>query len=286
MDNESTIDKKATPNVHSAARAVRARLSLRRGFAALAADLALALGTLLVLFGLFMGWQAWLANRQTGAAQTLVQARQDVAQQIGLIVADKRAQVVKALTRPALVAQLAANDDAQTRELVAQRIKAEVEGAEAVTLYSPQLNEVLRGNLQQLGYARAAQLMSVLNDADLGPAQSPQSKTLSFAGPITGVDGTVLAYATVDFRDTPVRIALHSARITAGRLELRQSNKSGDIMLDKAGESGAPAGDGPGVVVVHSLYRVTSAPPVYWLPVTESFIEALIQIGRASCRER
>src|SRR5690348_18509436 len=47
-------------------------------------------------------------------------------------------------------------------------------------------------------------------------------------------------------------------------------------MLDKAVESGAPAGDGPGVVVVHSLYRVTSAPPVYWLPVTESFIEALI----------
>ena len=276
MDNESTIDKKATPNVQSAARAVRARLSLRRGIAALVADLALALGTLLVLFGLFMGWQAWLAKHQTEAAQTLVQARQDVAQQIGLIVADKRAQVVKALTRPALVAQLAANDDAQTREVAAQRIKAEVKGAEAVTLYSPQLDEVLRGNLQQLGYARAAQLMSVLNGADLGPAQSPQSKTLSFAGPITGVGGTVLAYATVDFRDTPVRIALHSARITAGRLELRQSNKSGDIMLDKAGESGAPAGDGPGVVVVHSLYRVTSAPPVYWLPVTTSFIEALI----------
>jgi hypothetical protein len=61
MDDESTIDKKATPKAHSAARAVRARLSLRRGFAALVADLALALGTLLVLFGVFMGWQAWLA---------------------------------------------------------------------------------------------------------------------------------------------------------------------------------------------------------------------------------
>jgi len=276
MDDESTIDKKATPKAHSAARAVRARLSLRRGFAALVADLALALGTLLVLFGLFMGWQAWLAKRQTDAAQTLVQARQDVAQKIGLIVADKRAQVVKALTQPALVAQLAAPDDAQTRAAVAQRIKAEVKGAEAVTLYTPQLNEVLRGNLQQLGYARAAQLMSVLSDADIGPAQSPQSKTLSFAGPITGADGAVLAYATVDFRDTPVRIALHSARITAGRLELRQSNKSGDIMLDKVGESGAPVGDGPGVPVAHSLYRITSTPPVYWLPVTESFIGALV----------
>jgi len=276
MGNESAVDKKSAARAQSAARAVRARLSLRRGFAALVADLALALGTLLVLFGLFMGWQAWLAKRQTDAAQSLAQARQDVAQKIGLIVADRRAQVVKALTQPALVAQLAAQDDAQTRETVAQRIKAETKDAEAVALYSPQLNEVLRGNLQQLGYARAAQLMSVLNDEDLGPAQSPQSKTLSFAGPITGAGGTVLAYATIDFPDAPVRAALHSAQISAGRLELRQRNSSGDIMLDNFGESGAPVGNGPGVAVAHSLYRVTSTPPVYWLPVTESFVSALV----------
>jgi phosphomannomutase/phosphoglucomutase len=276
MDNESTIDKKATPNVHAAARALRARLSLRRGIAEVVADLVLALGTLLVLFGLFMGWQAWLAARQTSAAQALQQARQDVAQKIALIVADRRAQVVRVLTQPALVAQLAASGDPQTRDAVAQRIKAEVKDADAVALYSPQLNEVLRGNLQQLGYARAAQLMSSVNDDDVGPAQSPQAKTLSFAGPITGVDGKVLAYATVDFHDSGVRIALHSARISAGRLELRQSNKSGDIMLDSVGESSMPISDGAGVPVAHSLYRITSTPPSFWLPVTQSFITAAV----------
>jgi len=276
MDNESTINKKATPNVQAAARAVRARLSLRRGIAELASDLVLALGTLLVLFGLFMAWQAWLAARQTDAAQTLVQARQDVAQKIGLIVADRRAQVTKALTQPALVAQLAANDDAQTRDAAAQRIKAELQDADAVTLYSAQLNEVLHGNLQQLGYARAAQLMSSLNDQDVGRAQSPQAKRLSFAGPIVGTDGKVLAYATVDFHDTAVRIALHSARIPAGRLELKQSNKSGDIMLDSVGESSLPVADQAGVSVAHSLYRITSTPPSFWLPVTRSFTAAAI----------
>src|SRR6185437_9820684 len=202
MDNESTINKKATPNVQAAARAVRARLSLRRGIAELASDLVLALGTLLVLFGLFMAWQAWLAARQT--------------------------------------------DDAQTRDAAAQRIKAELQDADAVTLYSAQLNEVLHGNLQQLGYARAAQLMSSLNDQDVGRAQSPQAKRLSFAGPIVGTDGKVLAYATIDFHDTAVRIALHSARIPAGRLELKQSNKSGDIMLDSVGESSLPVADQAG----------------------------------------
>ena len=276
MDNESTIDKKATANVQAAARAVRARLSLRRGLAELVSDLVLALGTLLVLFGLFMAWQAWLAARQTGAQQGLEQARQDVAQKIALIVADRRAQVVAALEQPALVAQLAANDDPQARDAAAQRIKAEVKDADAVALYSAQLNEVLRGNLQRLGYARAAQLMSSLNDQGVGPAQSPRSKTLSFAGPITGTDGKVLAYATVDFRDSAVRIALHSARITAGRLELRQSNKSGDIMLDSVGESSLPVADEAGVPVAHSLYRVTSSPPSFWLPVTQSFITAAV----------
>ena len=277
MDNDSTGSKASNARqVQVAARAMRARFSLRRGIAEVVADLILALGTLLVLFGLFMGWQAWLAERQAGAAQSLGHAKQDVAQKIALIVADKRAQAIKALSQPGLFAQLAANDDPQTREAAAQRIKAQLPDVEAVTLYSDQLNEVLHGNLQQFGYARAAQLMSALNDNDLGPAQSPASKILSFAGPVIGPNAKVLAYATIDFRDSPLRIALHSTRVSAGRLDLRQSNKSGDVVLDSVGESSLSTPDDTGVPVAHSLYRITSAPPEFWLPVTQSSITALI----------
>jgi phosphomannomutase / phosphoglucomutase len=277
MDNDSNASKPSNARqVQAAARAVRARFSLRRGIAEVIADLILALGTLLVLFGLFMGWQAWLAARQSGTAQSLVQAKQDVAQKIALIVAEKRAQAIAVLSRPALIAQLAANDDPQTREAAAQRIKAQLPDVEAVTLYGDQLNEVLHGNLQQFGYARAAQLMSALNGNDLGPAQSPASRVMSFAGPVIGPDGKVLAYATIDFRDSPLRVALHSAHVSAGRLDLRQSNKSGDIVLDSAGESSLSTTDDNGVPVAHSLYRITSAPPEFWLPVTQSFISALI----------
>ncbi|MGH8116467.1 MAG: phosphomannomutase/phosphoglucomutase, partial [Rhodanobacteraceae bacterium] len=276
MDNDPTAGKPSNAEpVQAAVRALRARLSVRRGVAAVVADLVLALATLLVLFGLFMGWQAWLAARQTSAAQALLQTRQNVAQKIGLIVADRRAEVVKALTRPATVATLAGDDDARTRAQVAQRIKTDVPDADAVTLYSPQLNEVLHGNLVQLGYARAAQLMSVLSADQLGLAQSPAARTLSIAGPITGPDGKVLAYATVDFHDAPLRIALHSARVSAGRLDLRQMNKSGDMVLDTVGQGTLASADESGVAVAHSLYRVTSAPPDFWLPVTHSFIDAL-----------
>jgi phosphomannomutase/phosphoglucomutase len=240
------------------------------------ADLFLALGTLLVLFGLFMGWQAWLTWRQGNAAQDLVRAKQDAAQKIALIVADRRTQVVKALAQPALVAELAAHDDAPTRTAATQAIKAEIKDAASVTLYSAQLNEVLHGNLTQLGYARAAQLMSSSSDDDVGPAQSPVSRVMSFAGPVIGADGKPLAFVTVDFPDSALRIALHSVLVSAGRVDLRQSNKSGEIVLDGVGQDGLSTADDAGVPVAHSLYRVASAPPEYWLPVTQSFVAALV----------
>ena len=276
VDETAAGKPSSAQHVQTAARAVRARFSLRRGIAAIVADLLLALGTLLVLFGLFMGWQAWLAWRQTAAAQDLLQSKQDAAQKIALIVADRRAEVVKALAQPALVDALTANDDAQTRATATQAIKARVKGATGVTLYSPQLNEVLHGNLVQLGYARAAQLMSSLRDTDVGPAQSPVPHVLSFAGPILGADGKPLAFATVDFPDSALRIVLHSVRMGAGRLDLRQSNRSGDIVLTGVGQAGVSTADDPGVPVPHSLYRLASAPPAFWLPVTRSFVAALI----------
>jgi phosphomannomutase/phosphoglucomutase len=276
MDNDSSTGKASNAQqVQAAARAVRARFSLRRGFAAVVADLLLALGTLLVLFGLFMGWQAWLTWRQSNAAQDLAQAKQDAAQKIALIVADRRAQVVKALGQPAVAAALA-SDTPQARAAAAQAIKADVKDASSVTLYSAQLNEVLHGNLTQLGYARAAQLMSSLSDSDVGPAQSPVPHVMSFAGPVMGADGKPLAFATIDFPDSALRIALHSEPVGAGRLDLRQSSKSGDTVLDGVGHDGLSTGDDAGVPVPHSLYRVASAPPEFWLPVTQSFIAALV----------
>ncbi len=276
MDNEAAAVKKKTPDVQAAARAVRARFSLRRGVAAVVADLLLAAGTLLILFGLFMGWQAWLAARQSGAAQELTQAKRSVAQQMGLIIADKRAQVVKALAQPDVIAQLAAGDDDATRDAVAHRIQASLKDAVAVTLYTPQLNEVLHGNLLRLGYARAAQLMSTLSADDVGPAQSPATHTLSFAAPVIGAAGKPLAFATVDFNDAALRAALHTARVRAGRLDWRQSNRSGDITLAGVGSAGLSTAEDAGVPVAHSLYRIASAPPDYWLPITHAFLAALI----------
>ncbi|HVU82544.1 MAG TPA: phosphomannomutase/phosphoglucomutase, partial [Rhodanobacteraceae bacterium] len=118
--------------------------------------------------------------------------------------------------------------------------------------------------------------MSSLSDSDIGPAQSPVPHVMSFAGPIMGADGKPLAFATIDFPDAALRIALHSEPVSEGRLDLRQSNKSGDTVLAGVGHEGLSTNDDAGVPVPHSLYRVASAPPEFWLPVTQSFIAALV----------
>ncbi|TAN08882.1 MAG: phosphomannomutase/phosphoglucomutase [Rhodanobacteraceae bacterium] len=239
-----------------------------------------------------MGWQTWLAWHQASASRMLVTARQSVASKIALVIADKRAELTRALTQPALIAQLAANDAPPARAAAAARLKNEITGAAAVTLYSTQLNEVLHGNLKQLGYARAAQLMSALGADQLGPAQSPVARTMSFAGPIIGANGAILAYASIDFHDSALRIALHSAAISAGRLQLMQSNKSGDILLDSVGSSGLGSDVDTGTPIAHSLYRVVSTPPAFWLPFTQSPGIALamaviaLALGAVVLRER
>jgi phosphomannomutase/phosphoglucomutase len=84
-----------------------------------------------------------------------------------------------------------------------------------------------------------------------------------------------LAYATVDFRDSPLRIAMSMSGIRAGRMELRQTGKSGDVVLYSVGDSSLSAAEDAGIPVPHSLFVVASAPPESWLPITRSLIAAL-----------
>ncbi|HET7931813.1 MAG TPA: phosphomannomutase/phosphoglucomutase [Rhodanobacteraceae bacterium] len=281
MDNDTTaakgkrklLDPRATALV--AVRRARAHFSHRRNVAETVADGMLALGTLLVLFALFMGWQSWLIYRQTEAAQTLVRVRALTALNVASVVSGKRQEVEAALANPTLRTELA-KGYAGARESATQLLKGTLGDADAVTLYSPQLSEVLHGNLQQIGFARAAQLMTAFSSGALGPAESPKSHTLSFAGPITAPDGTVLAWATIDFRDAPLLIALQSAPLSAGRLDLRQSTKAGDVILDSVGDLGLSTAGDIGAIVPQSLFEVASAPPQYWLPVTASLTSALV----------
>jgi len=260
------------------ARVVGARFSLRRGVTEIAVDLVFALAILLVLFAAFMFWQAWLASRQVDAVQSLARGKADAVRQVAAVIATRRAEVVAALAQPRLRELLSANDDDTARTAAAEMMKAAIPDAREVTFYSPQLKEVLHGNLRKLGYSRAAQLMRAQDSNTIAPAEVRLSgpRSLSFIAPLAGDGGQVLAYVAVDFPEAPLRQAFESVEVPAGHLDLREGDGSGDLVLIGRGDRGVSTGDDPGIPVPGSRLRIASAPPDYWLPVTHSALAALL----------
>ena len=266
----SVADKPPRPSL-------RARFDLRRGAAELGADLALALSVLLVLFALFMGWQAWLAAQQSGDSQALAQDKNTAVQGVSAALNRQRQKLDAVLDLPALRNALAQNDEAG-RALATQWVRAKLPAAKDVMFYSAGLDEVLNGNLQTLGYARAAQLLRAQTDNAAAPvevrARPPQ--TLSFVRPLDDAQHRVQGYAAVELPFTPERIVFESIPVSGGRLDLRQGDGSGDLVIATRGDSGLSTEDDPGTPIPHSRLRIAAVPPAYWLPVTRSPVAAAL----------
>ncbi|MGH8162979.1 MAG: phosphomannomutase/phosphoglucomutase, partial [Rhodanobacteraceae bacterium] len=130
--------------------------------------------------------------------------------------------------------------------------------------------------LQQLGYARAAQLLRAQSDGAPAPVEvrTRPPRVVAYVRPIT--DGhNVLAYVAVEMPFAPVRAAFAAIDPGPGRLDLRQGDGSGDLVLDSRGDRGVSTENDRGAPVAGTRLRIASAPPEYWLPVTQSFGTAI-----------
>ncbi len=262
---------------------LRARFNRNRGVAELAADIAFALMLLLLLFALFMGWQTWLIARESGAEQSLAQDKAQALARVTAAVSAQRAEVERALANPSLRTALGGGDPA-SREHAAQLLRVLLPQAHDVAFYSAALDEVLKGNLQQIGYSRASQLMRAQGASAAAPmevrARAPQ--IVSYAQPIVDEHGTTLAYAALDMPFTPIRSAFDAAAVDIGRMDLREGDGSGDLLLATRGQqSGISTDRDPGTPVPRSRLRIATAAPAYWLPVTQSLLGAAVLAGLA-----
>ncbi|MEO6967817.1 MAG: phosphomannomutase/phosphoglucomutase [Rhodanobacteraceae bacterium] len=262
--------------------ALRARFDRSRGMAELAADLALALGVLLLIGMVFMAWQAWLIARQAQAAQDLVQAKAQALQQVGAEIALQQKKVDRTLGDPALRAALA-QGDAAGRGRAAQLARGLLPDLHDAVFYSAGLDEALNVNIQQFGVANATahELAARLLHVQSGDpsarvevhAHPPQM--ISFVQAVVDQQGNTLAYAAVEMPFAPVRAAFAAADLGPGRLDLRQGDGSGDLVLDSRGDRGVSTENDRGAAVAGTPLRIAGAPPEYWLPVTQSFGTAI-----------
>jgi phosphomannomutase/phosphoglucomutase len=192
--------------------------------------------TILLMLGLFCAWQTWLIADE-GSAIARVHAAQDQAvQAMSDEVARQRSKVEKVLA--GLDPATLMSDPAQSAAALRQQLPQ----AKKLELYSGDLNEVLKANYREFGYAKAAQLMAAQSAEGIPLAQSVSYGTgdrrLSLVIPL-GPPQQAQAWAWVELPFAPLRQRFETISPAGGRLDLRQGDEHGNVQLFSHGAASA-----------------------------------------------
>lgn len=231
----------------------------------------LALGTFLLVFGSFMAWQAWLLWLAQRGAANADDARAQVIGTIAGYVREQQ-QAVQVGLEDASVQQ-ALQQGAEGRPAAAAALKQRLQGATDAEFFSPDLDEVLSGDLHAIGYAKAAALMQ----AKINPRQplaemrveEQVGQQLMVTLPAR-VAGEVVAFAVVELPFKPVLNRFHRTSVSGARLDLRQGDGHGDLIIASIGEhTGNSIGD-VGEAIPGTRLRVGKADPNYFIVFSDS----------------
>ncbi len=259
--------------------ATSARVRHLRGLAErldLARLLPLAGATLLLAFAAFAGWQAYLIQREASVRAGLLQVRSRAAGSLESVVQAAQAQLTQALRDPTLASDLVAGDTA-ARDAAARRLKALLPDALTVEVFEPALKDVLGADFRRFGYAKAAQLVRAQASGTAAPVEVRgigAERVLSLVDPIDS-GGRVMGYAWVALPFAPLANRFASVDVPGGRLELRQGDGRGDLVILSRGGNSVPGAADVGVPVSGSLLRVAALPPEYFIVLTRSLAVAL-----------
>jgi phosphomannomutase / phosphoglucomutase len=200
--------------------------------------LPLAGATVLFMLGLFCAWQTWLIAGE-GSAVARVHAAQDQAvQAMTEEIATQRGKVEKVLA--GLDPATLMSDPAQS----AAALRKQLPQARKLELYSGDLNEVLKANYREFGYAKAAQLMAAQSAEGMPLAQSVSygngDRRLSLVMPL-GPPQQAQAWAWIELPFAPLRQRFDAISPAGGRLDLRQGDEHGNVQLFSHGVTSAEA---------------------------------------------
>ena len=180
----------------------------------------LALGMLLLFLGAFLVWQSILIWRVDRGSEEADGVRAIAINSIAAHIAQSEQAAQKALD-DAGVQQALRTEGAVARGGAAARLKQLLPNVTDVAFFSPNLDEVLSGDLKQIGYAKAAALMQAKLHPEHPPAEmriEPEAgQQLMLALPAT-VDGKVVAFAVVELPFAPTLQKFTTVQIAGARL--------------------------------------------------------------------
>jgi phosphomannomutase / phosphoglucomutase len=218
--------------------------------------LPLAAGTLLLLLGLFAGWQTWLIADEGHANDRVHQAQDETVRAVTAELDRQRRAVRAALD--ALDPAAALSDPVTA----AAAVRASLPQVLDVKFYSGGLDEVLHANYREFGYGKAAQLMAAQGETGPAVAQTVYVGTdrrLSFAMPM-GTGARPVAWAWVELPFTPLERVFGEISPRSGRLDLRQGDDRSALSLLSHGAPSAQAED-TATPIPHSAFSVGAALP-------------------------
>ncbi|WP_291218681.1 phosphomannomutase/phosphoglucomutase [Dokdonella sp.] len=243
----------------------RPNVLLSRLLPSLRVLLPLAAATLLMLVALFLIWQCSLVWSKSGEAEMAEAARARQVEALARQIDDANAKAREVVQAPTVLHALASGDAglAEAARVARERWPELID----VSFYTPKLLEVLRDDLQRLGYARAQMLMQAQSSGRPAPAQmrvEDGQRRLVLALPVRDGEATV-SYAYLQLPLAPLLETFHRLSSGAGHIELRQGDGRGDLVIEGASGGGTSITD-LGVAVPNSKFRlglVTPDDPIF-----------------------
>jgi phosphomannomutase/phosphoglucomutase len=230
------------------------------------ASLLLGAGILFVIAAAVCFWQSWLMARELAGTHQIENYTTSEAQALGKFAADTRARITQAVNSDAVTAAIAAGgDNAQDNARAA--LKQLLPDLVSADFYKPDLSDVLSGDFAKFGYAKAAMLVRS-HELNLGaPLQSHlkanRQRVLAFALPALR-DRDAVSFAYVELPFEPMLDLFHQVSVSNARVDLRQGDGRGDLLLDSIGDASTTSSlSDPGTPVGGSAFRIGA--------VTESF---------------
>jgi Phosphomannomutase len=235
--------------------------------------------TVLIIGGAFCAWQAWLIADEESAAADVRAAQAEAVRGLNAEYAGLRKQFLAALTDPGLAAGI---DD---HAAASARLHTLLPAAQVVEVFSPGLDEVVRANYREFGYAKAAQLMAALGASEPPAARTTQGvdgkRRLSVVEPIQ-VGGALRAWAWLEYPFDGLASRFASVSPHGGRLELRQGDGPESLNLVAQGSRSGDVGPTGQRVEGTALYVFAAMPRAFIvIPHSEVLAALLALIGLA-----
>ena len=233
----------------------------------------LALGTLLLVLGAFLAWQSLLVWRAQHGIESAESARATTIAAIAEHVAQAKQVARQALEDASVQQALQLPDGAQARAAAGAALRQLLPDVADAVFFSPDLDEVLKGDLNQIGYAKAAALMQAKVNPDDPLAEvrrTDQGQQLMVALP-AHVGTRTAAFVVIERPFAPILDMFNQADVSGARLELRQGDGRGDQQIASVGAASGNTVADLGEQIPGTRLRIGKGEPEYFLLVSRSF---------------